>query len=204
MDGRYRFAGLHFHWGQDSSNTTIKDLGPDPTNNIIQEDLKPDATIEDSVPKTTPTKIEGSEHTIDGTAYSMELHIVHFKSEYGSTIGKALNNATMALEKSDANDVLAVLGIFVQFRTKDNPKLEPLVEALEKISQKGNKTQIKSFPLVDLLPSNTHSFFRYNGSLTTPGCNEVVVWTVFKVLHIMYKFLPFLKHIFKLLRGKSL
>ncbi|XP_028355325.1 carbonic anhydrase 4 [Physeter macrocephalus] len=45
-----------------------------------------------------------------------------------------------------------------------------------------NTTTLKDIKLFDLLPKKEklRHYFRYLGSLTTPGCDEKVVWTVFR------------------------
>ena len=38
----------------------------------------------------------------------------------------------------------------------------------------------RNYGILDLLPQDLQSYFVYNGSLTTPHCNETVRWIVFK------------------------
>lgn len=45
----------------------------------------------------------------------------------------------------------------------------------------GSSTLIPNFRLSDLIPSarELHSYYRYVGSMTTPGCEQAVAWTLF-------------------------
>ncbi|XP_049716929.1 carbonic anhydrase 4 [Elephas maximus indicus] len=115
---------------------------------------------------------EGSEHSLDGDRFAMEIHIVHEK-ENGILRNKK--------EAQDPKDEIAVLAFLVQAGS-ENDGFQPLVEALADIPKPDMRTTIKkSSSLLDLLPKEEklRHYFRYLGSLTTPGCDEKVVWTVF-------------------------
>ncbi|XP_059207629.1 carbonic anhydrase 4a [Centropristis striata] len=113
----------------------------------------------------------GSEHTIDGEQYPMELHIVHMKQNY--------IDLTTALADPEG---VAVLGFFYERSNSANRKYEPIINALRSIKTSGANTTLPPISLAQLIPpeQNLTSFYRYKGSLTTPGCTESVVWTLFE------------------------
>lgn len=116
---------------------------------------------------------QGSEHQVMGQSFPMEMHLVHYKTSLGSIAG--------ALEEG-AEDSLAVLGVFFQVGGQSNPGLAQLLPRLSEIQSSGSKLlDAPLLPLSSLLDTaDTTSFYRYQGSLTTPTCNEVVQWTVLK------------------------
>ncbi|XP_043959293.1 carbonic anhydrase 4-like [Gambusia affinis] len=121
------------------------------------------------------TAAPGSEHTVDGKRFPMELHIVNIKSSYN-------RNTTLAVKDSEG---LAALGFFIEELTgvDDQPaSWKTLTSYLSNISNAGdNKTMAGNISIDNLLSGvNRASYYRYLGSLTTPVCNEAVVWTVFK------------------------
>ncbi|XP_027831125.2 carbonic anhydrase 4 isoform X1 [Ovis aries] len=115
----------------------------------------------------------GSEHTFNGERFAMEIHIVHEKEK-----GLSRN----ASQNQFAEDEVAVLAFMVEDGPK-NVNFQPLVEALSDIPRPNMNTTMKSsVSLFDLLPEeeSLRHYFRYLGSLTTPTCDEKVVWTVFQ------------------------
>ncbi|CDQ81612.1 unnamed protein product [Oncorhynchus mykiss] len=113
----------------------------------------------------------GSEHTIDGEQYPMELHIVNIKEEYNS-LDEALKDLAG----------VGVLGFFYEQSGSSNKKYESIINALNSINMPSSNTTLSDVSLDMFIPSqsNMTSYFRYQGSLTTPPCEEAVVWTVFK------------------------
>ena len=116
---------------------------------------------------------KGSEHTLDGYSAPMELHLVHFNTKYGSTANEAI-----AANKYNSLAVLSVM--FDVGEREDNMKLQPFFESITKLKKSGGTTKTKKKINPSSFILDDRYFFRYNGSLTTPKCNEIVVWTLFK------------------------
>jgi len=110
--------------------------------------------------------INESEHTFEGNHYFAEIHLVCYKNEFA--------NLAKAVDSKQSN-ALAVIGFWVQKNlqlTEPNAAINQVISNYK--STKSDTTQ--QIPV----PTNTSHYFRYQGSLTTPDCNEIVTWTVFK------------------------
>jgi carbonic anhydrase len=94
-----------------------------------------------------------SEHTVDGAHSPLEVHFVH---------------------KSAAGDLL-VLGVLMQ-EGETNGALDEIEASWPDVG-----AELELAEMVDpsnMLPTKDTSF-RYQGSLTTPPCSQVVTWNVF-------------------------
>jgi len=118
-------------------------------------------------------KGKGSEHQVDGRSYPLEMHLVHYKANHPSILDALTEGAP---------DSLAVLGIFFQISDTPNKGLEDLLMNVKDVTKAGTRIDITPFPISRFWEGkgNLSKFYRYEGSLTTPSCNEIVQWTVLK------------------------
>jgi len=125
------------------------------------------------------TDARGSEHTLNGVEYPLELHIVHVKSSLYNDVTTALNTG----------DGLAVTGFFFEVDSTgaENAALKPLTDAIQNIVTSGASLPFTTsgFRLDQLIDGvapisgAATAYSRYEGSLTTPTCNEAVKWINF-------------------------
>jgi len=118
------------------------------------------------------TDTQGAEHTVAGKpGYPAEIHLIHYNTKYAD-LAEAVQHP----------DGLTVLGLFVQVGHYDNPFFESIISRLDEINGQPSSTESSIFKLrlSSLFPPNPSDFWQYPGSLTTPTCNEVVNWHVFR------------------------
>ena len=111
---------------------------------------------------------QGSEHSIDGSRYALEMHMVHWNVKYESM-----------KEAAQHSDGLAVVAILFTPSIQENKRLSPIIDYLDEIVPYGSKVMIhEQFSLSSFLPFTFQTFYRYQGSLTTPPCSQSVTWIV--------------------------
>ncbi|XP_073406488.1 carbonic anhydrase 3-like [Dendrobates tinctorius] len=113
------------------------------------------------------TDDQGSEHVIDGLKYAGELQFVHWNAKY--------DNVTEAKKNPDG---VAIIAVFLKVG-KVNQQLKAILEALDCIKAKGRKAHFTDFDPSILFPSS-RDYWTYQGSYTTPPCEECVTWILLR------------------------
>lgn len=135
---------------------------------------------------------------LNSKKFPLELHVVHFNSKYCKTFDFFFKYFSIDMNFISANignalrysDGLAVVGFF--YAISSGPSDAPFARILRNVQNYNSNFTItnpnKYSSLLKLVQMVKGQYFTYDGSLTTPTCNESVKWIVMKrVLNILAK-----------------
>ncbi|CAN8012339.1 unnamed protein product [Ixodes pacificus] len=111
------------------------------------------------------TDDRGSEHSVSGFVFPAELQILGYNCDLYANVSEA---------RQRAQGLVAVAAI-IKLRDSANLELRLLTSQLLHLGFKGSQVPVKSVSIQDLVPA-TDSYMTYEGSATTPGCEETVTW----------------------------
>eukprot|EP01084_Bolivina_argentea_P016646 31127_1 len=138
------------------------------------------------------TSESGSEHTINGKHFPLELHLVHFSCDYyKSSVAQSAYSSGNLEETYDDDNILAVISVLFEISSEGNPVLEDILNDIvvagvtehntpeQRLGTHLIELYYSDFDLMGLLPNNKE-IIGYEGSLTTPPCYETVRWNILK------------------------
>ncbi len=116
----------------------------------------------------------GSTLTVDGVPYKLVQFHFHNPSEHEAN-GK-LDAMELHLVHQNAQGGLAVVGVWIQ-PGAENKALAPVFSNMPKQEQDAKPVPGATVDAAGFLPA-TQTYYRYDGSLTTPPCTQGVKWLV--------------------------
>lgn len=120
----------------------------------------------------------GSSLTLDGQAYELLQFHFHQPSEHLIS-GKAAEMEAHFVHQNQATGDLVVLAVLMS-EGEMSQALESIWQQIPQSDAQTSQVSDLTINALQLLPENSRQYYRYQGSLTTPPCSEIVTWLVLK------------------------